>query len=98
MKFLILQRVRPRTPIEILSKLTPAQLKYIEELRHLGKVEVYYHLIGQQGHMLIVDAASDDALSKIVGEDPLFFYSRRTIYPLATLETHKKHLRDLLKP
>ncbi len=97
MKFLILQKVRPRTPIEILSKLTPAQFKYIEELQHLGKVKEYYHLIGQQGHMVIVDVASDDDLSKIIGEDPLFFYSSRKIYPLTTLEIHKKHFREMIE-
>jgi len=97
MKFLILQRVRPRASVQVLAKLTPAQFKYIEELQRLGKVEKYYHLIGQQGHMLIVDASSDDELSKIVSEDPLFFHSKRRIYPLTTLEVHKKHLREMLK-
>jgi hypothetical protein len=32
-----------------------------------------------------------------VGEDPLFFYSWRRIYPLTTLEMHKKHFREMLK-
>ena len=97
MKFLILQKIRARTPIDILSKLTPAQFKYIEELQHLGKVERYYHLVGQQGHMVVVDVDSDDDLSKIIGEDPLFFYSWRKIYPLTTLEIHKKHFREMIK-
>ncbi len=97
MKFLILQRINQGTPIEILSKLTPAQFKYIEELQHLGKVEKYYHIIGRQGHMLIVNVTSDDELSKIVGEDPLFFYSKRRIYPLTTLEIHKKHFKEILQ-
>ncbi len=97
MKFLIIQRIKAGTSVKVLAKLTPAQFKYIEELQHLGKVEAYYHLIGQQGHLLIVNAESDDELSKIVGEDPLFFYSRRKVYPLTTLEIHKKHYMELLR-
>lgn len=97
MKFLILQRIRPSTSVKTLAQLTPAQFKYIEELQRLGKVETYYHLVGQQGHMIIVDASSDDELSKIVSDDPLFFYSRRKIYPLTTLEVHKKHLKEIIK-
>ncbi len=96
MKFLILQWILPQTPIEKLSKLTPAQFKYLEELESKGKIEKYYHLIGEQGHMIIVDVASDDELSKIVSEDPLFFHSEREIHPLTTREIHKKHLRELL--
>ena len=96
MKFLILQWIRPNTPIENLAKLTPAQFKYLEALESKGKIEKYYHMIGEQGHMVIVDAESDDELSKIVSEDPLFFYSEREIYPLTTREIHKKHLREIL--
>lgn len=97
MKFLILQKIKANTPIQTLSRLTPAQFKYIEELQHLGKIEEYYHLVGQQGHMLIVNVQSDDELSKIVGEDPLFFYSKRRVYPLTTLEIHKKHFQEILR-
>ena len=97
MKFLIIQRIKWETSVKVLAKLIPAQFKYIEELQHLGKVEVYYHLVGQQEHILIVDVESDDGLSKIVGEDPLFFYSMRRVYPLTTLEIHKKHYMELLK-
>ena len=97
MKFLILQKIRSSTPVKTLAELTPAQLKYIEELQRKGKVEKYYHLVGQQGHMLIVDASSDDELSKIVSEDPLFFYSGRRIYPLTTFEVHMKHFSELFK-
>ncbi len=97
MKFLILQRIRSNTSIKTLAELTPAQLKYIEELQRKGKVEKYYHLVGQQGHMLIVDTSSDDELSKIVSEDPLFFYSRRKIYPLTTFAVHMKHFSEIIK-
>jgi len=97
MRFLVLQWIRPETPLETLAKLTPAQFKYLDELESQGKIEKYYHLIGQQGHMIIVKADSDEELSRIISEDPLFFQSSREIYPLTTRETHKKYLRKLLE-
>ncbi|MCW4020506.1 MAG: muconolactone Delta-isomerase family protein [Candidatus Bathyarchaeota archaeon] len=96
MKFLILQRIRGEVPVEAWAKLLPAQFKYLDKLEREGKVEVSYHLIGQQGNLLIVDVDSDDELSKIVGEDPLFFHSQREVYPLTTRETHKKQLKQIL--
>ena len=97
MKFLILQKIKPPVPIEVLSKLSPAQLKYISELESKGIIEKYYHLIGQQGFMIICNVDSDDELSKIISQDPLFFYSSREIFPLTTRQIHTKHLMEILK-
>jgi len=97
MKFLVIQRIVSGVPPEKLAKLMPAQFKYLDELESKGKIEMYYHLIGQQSHMIIADVASDEELSRLIGEDPLFFHSERKIYPLTTRETHKKYLRELLK-
>jgi len=97
MKFLILQRVNAQVPVEKLAALYPLQLKYLEELRAKGRIDVYYHLIGQQGHMIIADVDSEEELSRLVGDDPLFFHSRRKICPLTSLESHRKYLRELLK-
>lgn len=96
MKFLILERTR-QTPVEVWAKLLPAHFKYLDDLQKQGKIEVSYHLIGEQGDVLIVNADSDEELSRIVGEDPLFFYSHRQIYPLTTREVHKKRLRQIIK-
>jgi len=96
MKFLVLQWIKPQTPIERLASLTPAQFKYLSKLGSQGKVEQYYHMIGQQGHMLICNAASDEELSRIIGEDPLFFESERKIYPLTTREAHEKRMLEML--
>jgi len=97
MKFLVLQWIKPQTPIERLASLTPAQFKYLSKLESQGKVEQYYHLIGQQGHMIICNVASDEELSRIISEDPLFFDSEREIYPLTTREAHEKRLLELLR-
>jgi uncharacterized protein YciI len=96
MKFLVLERTK-QTPIEVWAKLLPAHFKYLDDLQKQGKIEVSYHLIGEQGDVLIVNADSDEELSRIVGEDPLFFYSQRQIYPLTTREVHKKRLRQIIK-
>jgi hypothetical protein len=96
MKFLVLQWIKPQTPIERLASLTPAQFKYLSKLESQKKVEQYYHMIGQQGHMLICNAASDEELSRIIGEDPLFFDSERKIYPLTTREAHEKRMLEML--
>jgi len=97
MKFLVLQWIKPQVPIERLTRLTPAQFKYLSKLESQGKVEQYYHLIGQQGHMIICNVKSDEELSKVISEDPLFFDSEREIYPLTTREAHEKRLIEQLK-
>jgi hypothetical protein len=73
MKFLIIQKVKREVPIEKWSKMLPLQFKYFEDLEKEKTLETYYHLIGQQGSMLIVNAESDEKLSKIIGQDPMFF-------------------------
>jgi hypothetical protein len=95
MRFLIVQKVNPGTPVQRLAKLMPAQMQYIRQLRERHKIEIYYHLIGQEGHMMICDVASEEELSAIVGDDPLFFDSRREIYPLITYEKHENRFRKL---
>lgn len=95
MKFLILQKINREVPIEILSRLLPAQFKYLDGLEKDGKIEISYHLIGQQGNLLIVSVNSDEELSRIISEDPLFFHSEREVYPLTTRETHKRYLKQL---
>lgn len=97
MKFLILQKTK-QIPVETWAKLLPAHFKYLDTLEKEGKIEVSYHLIGHQGNMLIVNVKSDEELSRIVGEDPLFFHSERELYPLTTREVHKKHLKQIFKP
>jgi muconolactone delta-isomerase len=96
MKFLIIQRIRGDVPVETWSRLLPEQFKYLDGLEKEKKIETSYHLIGQQGNVLIVDVDSDEELTKIVSEDPLFFQSEREIYPLTSRETHKKQVRQLL--
>jgi muconolactone delta-isomerase len=97
MKFLIIQKVKTEVPLEKWAKLLPLQFKYFEKLEKENVLEIYYHLIGQQGSMLIVNVNSDEALSKIVGQDPMFFYLEREIYPLTTRQTHEKQIRQLLQ-
>jgi muconolactone delta-isomerase len=75
----------------------PAQFKYLSKMEAQGKIDLYYHLIGQQGRMLICNADSDEELSKMIGEDPLFFDSEREIYPLTTRRTHEKHSLEMLR-
>jgi len=98
MKFLIIQKIKREVPIEKWAKLLPLQFKYFDSLEKDKTVEATYHLIGQQGSMLIVNVDSDEKLSKIIGQDPMFFDSEREIYPLTTRQTHEKQIRELLKP
>jgi len=97
MKFLVIQKVKTEVPLEKWAKLLPLQFKYFEKLEGEKVLEICYHLIGQQGSMLIVNVNSDEALSKIVGQDPMFFYLEREIYPLTTRQTHEKQIRQLLQ-
>jgi len=96
MKFLIIQKVKREIPIEKWAKMLPLQFKYFEDLEKEKTLEIYYHLIGQQGSMLIVNVESDEELSKIIGQDPMFFDLDREIYPLTTRQIHEKQIRQLL--
>jgi hypothetical protein len=98
MKFLIIQKIKREVPMERWAKLLPLQFKYFEKLEAEKTIETDYHLIGQQGSMLIVNAENDAALSKIIGQDPMFFECEREIYPLTTRQTHQDQIRELLKP
>ena len=80
------------------ARLLPLQFKYFEKLEKEKLIEIDYHLIGQQGSMLIVNVDSEEDLSKVIGEDPLFFHSDREIYPLTTRQTHEKQIRQLFQP
>jgi len=97
LKFLVLQRIRGEAPVKDLAVLLPAQIKYYEDLKSSGKVEAYYHMIGQQGNAIICNVASDDELSAVIGRDPMFFHSSREVYPLTTAETHKKYVQEMLR-
>jgi muconolactone delta-isomerase len=97
MKFLILQWIKPQVPIDRLASLTPAQFKYLSKLESEGRIDLYYHLVGRQGHMVVCNADSDEELSRIIGEDPLFFDSERQIYPLTTRKIHEKRLLEMLR-
>jgi uncharacterized protein YciI len=94
MKFLIIAKAK-QTPMEVWAKLFPAHFKYLDELEKKKIVEVSYHLVGHQGDAMIVKANSDEELAGIVGEDPLFFYLEREIYPLTTREAHKLRLEKI---
>ncbi len=95
MKFLIVTKVK-QLPVEVWAKLLPAHFKYLDELEKTKVVDVSYHLTGHQGDALIVNANADDDLARIVGEDPLFFYTEREIYPLTTREAHTRRLAKIL--
>ena len=97
MKFLVIQKVKREVPIDKWAKKLPLQFKYFENLKKDKTLECYYHLIGQQGSMLIVNAETDEQLSRVIGQDPLFFECDREVYPLTTRQTHEKQIRELLQ-
>jgi uncharacterized protein YciI len=94
MKFLIISKVR-QIKVDVWAKLLPVHFKYLDDLEKKKVSEVSYHLIGHQGDVLIVNVKTDEELASIVGEDPLFFYTEREIYPLTTREVHKKRLQRI---
>jgi uncharacterized protein YciI len=81
--------------IDVWAKLLPAHFKYLDELEKKKTVEVSYHLIGHQGDVLIVNADSDEQLASVVGEDPLFFYTEKEVYPLTTRQAHMRRLEEI---
>ena len=94
MKFLIISKVR-QINVDVWAKLLPAHFKYLDDLEKKKVAEVSYHLIGHQGDVLIVNVKTDEELASVVGEDPLFFYTEREVYPLTTREVHKKRLQGI---
>ena len=97
MKFLIIQKVKREVPMEKWAKMLPLQFKYFDQLERQKTLESTYHLIGQQGSMLIVNVDSDETLSRVIGEDPMFFDLEREIYPLTTRENHEKQIRKIIQ-
>ena len=97
MKFLVIQRIKREVPAEKWAKLLPLQFKYFDKLEKEQTLETTYHLIGQQGSMLVVNADSDEALSRIIGDDPMFFHLDREVYPLTTRENHEKQIKKLIQ-
>ncbi len=97
MKFLVIQKVKHEVPMEKWAKLLPLQFKHFEKLQKEHLLEFDYHLIGHQGSMLVINVETDQQLSQIIGQDPLFFYLQHEIYPLTTREAHEKQIRQLLK-
>jgi uncharacterized protein YciI len=95
MKFLIIAKVR-QIPVDVWAKLLPAHFRYLDELERKKILEISYHLIGHQGDALIIKADSDEELASVIGEDPLFFYTEREVYPLTTREVHKRRLERML--
>ena len=79
------------------AKMLPLQFKYFDQLEKQKTLESTYHLIGQQGSVLIGSVDSDETLSKVIGEDPMFFHMDREIYPLTTRENHEKQIRKILQ-
>jgi len=97
-KFLIIQKIKREVPAEKWAKLLPLQFRYFDQLEKQKTLETTYHLIGQQGSMLIINVDSEEALSRVIGEDPMFFHLDREVYPLTTRENHEKQIRKILQP
>lgn len=97
MKFLIIQKIKQDVPVEKWAKLLPLQFKYFEKLEKEHVLELDFHLVGQQGSMLVVNAETDQKLSQIIGQNPMFFHLQHEIYPLTTRATHEKQIRQLIK-
>jgi len=97
LRFLVIGKVRPETPVDVLSKLLLAQMSYHDMMREEGKVSELYHLIGKQGFVMICDVGSEEELSRLVSKDPLFFHTDREIYPIITPEAHRKLVKELFE-
>jgi len=96
LRFLVIQWLMPNLPLQMQAKLIPAQVRYLDDQVSKGKIEKLYHLIGQQGAVMVCNVESEEDLSRLISKDPLFFHSRRRIYPLITPEAHKRLIREAL--
>jgi muconolactone delta-isomerase len=83
--------------VEKWAKLLPLQFRYFDQLEKQKTLESAYHLIGQQGSMLVLSVDSDEVLSRVIGEDPMFFHMDREVYPLTTRENHEKRIKAILQ-
>jgi muconolactone delta-isomerase len=97
MRFLIIQKVKREVPVEKWAKLLPLQFRYFDQLEKQKTLESVYHLIGHQGSMLVISVDSDEVLSRVIGEDPMFFHMDREIYPLTTRKNHEKRIKAILQ-
>ncbi|MDV3244114.1 MAG: muconolactone Delta-isomerase family protein [Nitrososphaerales archaeon] len=58
---------------------------YAKELRELGKLERYYHVIGKHGGVWIFDVESNNELEALVAKMPVYNYATYEIYPLTEM-------------
>jgi len=94
MKFLAIQRIRHEVLMEKWTKLPTHRFRYFGKLEREETLKSTYHLAGHQRTMLIVNMDSDETLSRVIGEDPMFFEVDREICPSTTRENHEKQIRS----
>ena len=73
-----------------------AQCDYMERLRNQGTVKIFVPFSGLNGDFFVAGAKTNEDLTRIISECPIFPYVNREIYPL-TEDTQAKQIVTAMK-
>ncbi len=85
MKFLVLWRIELSLLSREMASAVARMPAYAAPLERRGTVVGRYHLVGQHGGAWIYDVASHEELERLLGQSPVYNFSRYEIHPLAEM-------------
>lgn len=85
MKYLVLWRIELSLLSREMASAVARMPAYAAPLERSGAVVGRYHLVGQHGGAWIYDVGSHEELERLLGQSPVYNFSRYEIYPLAEM-------------
>ena len=80
-QYLVICKTVLPAPPEVMDAFI-AQCDYMEKLRKRGTVKMFVPFSGLDGGFFVVETATNEELTQILSECPIFPYVKREIYPL----------------
>jgi muconolactone delta-isomerase len=74
-----------------------AQCDYMDKLKSEGKITTFVPFSGINGGFFVANVPSNEELSRIISNCPMFPYVSREIYPLTEDSEAKKIISDMKK-
>ena len=94
-QFLVICKTLLPAPPEVMDAFI-AQCDYMEKLGKRGTVKMFVPFSGLDGGFFVVEAATNEELTQVISECPIFPYVKREIYPL-TEDTKAKQIVSAMK-
>ena len=87
MKFLVLWSLQAGIKVGLpeVAKMVSSLQEYAKELRHQGKLERYYHVVGRHGGAWIFDVRSNEELELLLAKMPVYNFASYEIHSLSEM-------------